>query len=51
MKNASVWTISAIAGGVMFLALFALGKGPTELMALAAVLTAGAALVSSVTRK
>ncbi len=51
MKSSSVWLLGGIASGVIFLTLMALSQGPSELMALAAVLTAGAALLSSITRK
>jgi hypothetical protein len=51
MKKGSVWLLGGIASGIILLALMALSQGPPELMALATVLTAGAALLSSITRK
>jgi hypothetical protein len=51
MQKAWAWVLIGIAVGIVWLAFIALEGGGTELMGLAAVLSAGAALVSSITRK
>jgi hypothetical protein len=51
MENAWAWVLIGIAAGIVWLAFIALESGGTELMGLATVLSAGAALVSSITRK
>lgn len=53
MSNRNLaWYIAAIiAAGVLCIILLALSKGPTELMALAAVFTAAATLVANIKAK
>ena len=43
--------IAITAGGILYLTLLALNKGPSELTALAAVFTAGAAFLASMKTK
>jgi hypothetical protein len=51
MEKASIWILGGIAVGIMGLAYIALEQGAPALTALAMVLTAGAALITSVIRR